>query len=97
MVFVDGENIVCRYQDMLNEGWTRHRDMKHRPDVYVWNPTAVGPITHTHELLSTTYFTSAVGSPEIITEIEFEMRGLSVRSATFQHPPVTVTPFVTRR
>ncbi|MFB3073548.1 MAG: hypothetical protein ACE1Z6_00015, partial [Candidatus Methylomirabilales bacterium] len=40
MVFVDGENLVCRFQEMLRRGYVPRDDLLfHEPDVAVWSPT----------------------------------------------------------
>lgn len=38
MVFVDGENLVFRYQAMLAAGKTPCKEVVHIPDVFVWHP-----------------------------------------------------------
>jgi len=39
MVFLDAENLVFRYQAMLQEGWLPNNDVVHIPDVLVWHPS----------------------------------------------------------
>ena len=41
MAFVDGENLVCRFQAMRDAGRIPHDDMLHIPDVVAWRPTTV--------------------------------------------------------
>lgn len=95
MVFIDGENVVCRYQDMIGAGRKPHADTKHRPDVYAWNSRAIEPVTYNHSLLSATYYTSAVAAHEEIAKINAELRALAVISQRAPLP-VTLTPFVNK-
>lgn len=37
--FVDGENLVLRYEDMLKDGATPKTDVIHIPGLLVWHPT----------------------------------------------------------
>ena len=41
MVFVDGENLVGRYQAMLDDGRAAGNGVEHRKDVYAWIPATV--------------------------------------------------------
>jgi len=75
MVFVDGENLVARYQAMLDSGRKPSHEVHHRPNVYVWSPGAVWPGMSV--VLRATYYTYAVGSEEIVLEIANEIRALT--------------------
>jgi hypothetical protein len=37
-LFVDGENLVMRYQAMVQNGKRPKRGVVHIPDVFVWHP-----------------------------------------------------------
>lgn len=42
MVFIDGENLVARYQAMIDEGWRAGRNGVIRErDIFVWEATSV--------------------------------------------------------
>ena len=43
MVFIDGENIVARYQAMLQSGRQSNDDVQYRKDVFAWVDRAVLP------------------------------------------------------
>lgn len=36
--YIDGENLVHRYQDMINKGSIPRKDVIHKPEFYVWHP-----------------------------------------------------------
>lgn len=38
LMFLDGENLVARFQDMVKQGKTPHDDVVHEQDRYVWHP-----------------------------------------------------------
>jgi uncharacterized LabA/DUF88 family protein len=62
--FVDGENLVCRYQDMLR-AYEPHANVIHEPDVYVWNPQIIQRRTP-QDIHRVIYYTSAVAADETI-------------------------------
>lgn len=58
-VFVDGENLVMRYQAMLAEGRKPRKGVVHIPDVFVWHP---GITTWScMDIQRVTYYTSSTG------------------------------------
>jgi uncharacterized LabA/DUF88 family protein len=75
MVFIDGENLVARYQGMLKDGRTPLPEVRHRKDVYTWSQGAVWPGMSV--VLRATYYTYAVGSDEVILEAANEIRTLT--------------------
>jgi uncharacterized LabA/DUF88 family protein len=68
MGFVDGENLVFRYQEMLEEG-RKPNAHRHIPDVFVWHPH-MGSLRN---LVRVNYYTSAVGTEEHINTIRDEI------------------------
>ena len=75
MVFVDGENLVARYQAMLKEGRTPSHEVWHRPDVYAWSHGSVWPGMCIVQ--RATYYTYAVGSDEIVLQVAEEIKALT--------------------
>jgi uncharacterized LabA/DUF88 family protein len=66
MVFVDGENLVMRYQAMLALGYESTDSVIHEPGFFVWHPKI-----STNTLLNIVrvlYYTSVVGDENKITE-----------------------------
>lgn len=98
MGFIDGENIVSRYQAMLAAGrQPSNATLYHRPDVYVWNRLALYYVNHGHETVSVTYYTSAVADHDEIETIEQELRVLDVAQQHRETLDVYLTPFVKKR
>jgi uncharacterized LabA/DUF88 family protein len=81
LAFVDGENLVCRYQAMLEAGRHPKPDVVHVKDSFVWHP---GMTTWTIiNLVRCAYYTSVVGDTNAVRALEskiagtvFESRGL---------------------
>jgi uncharacterized LabA/DUF88 family protein len=79
VALVDGENLVARYQDMLEKGsQPAPEGIQHRRDVFVWQPF----VTRWTEmdLRRVSYFTSFVGSDEVAESIEEEIGQTSYTS-----------------
>ena len=74
MVFIDGENLVLRYQAMLDEGRIPHDDISHEKDIYVWRPGTVNP--GLNQVIRATYYTYAFGDEKKIREINEQIKGL---------------------
>ena len=65
MIFIDGENLVMRYQAMLEQGYEPSDGIIHEPDYFVWHPKIS---TNTLlDLIRVLYYTSAVGDENKIT------------------------------
>ena len=64
MVFVDGENLVFRYQEMIKSGRKPRDLVSHEEDVFVWASACVKP--GYHQVTRATYYTYASGSQETI-------------------------------
>lgn len=98
MVFVDGENLVSRYQAMLDEGWSpRKEGVEHAKDVFVWEPTSV--FVGLNVVLRATYYTYVQGSTEATNDVEKKIKELYFINyrppgTNFGHLPSTLTPCV---
>jgi len=68
MAFVDGENLVCRYQDMLDGGRVPRAEVVHERDAFVWSPQIT--LWTEMDLLRVTYYTSLVGADERVAVVE---------------------------
>lgn len=74
MVFVDGENLVARYQAMLKNGQTPANGVRHRRDVYAWSPHAVWPGVHV--VGRATLYTYVTGNDKLLCEVTTEIQSL---------------------
>ncbi len=72
MVFIDGENLVMRYQAMLEKGFTPTLDVVHVRDTFVWHPKALRVLFF--DIVRTTYYTYVVGTDEYLKEISDEIK-----------------------
>ena len=62
LAFVDGENLVCRYQAMLDAGRIGRSDVTHIQDSFVWSPRVTR--WSDMDLLRVQYYTSVVGDDQ---------------------------------
>lgn len=82
MFFIDGENLVFRYQKMLEKGYEPLNAGIHKKDVYVWHSDIIRNIPR--DIVRVTYYTSAVGDEvkilsicKDIKKIEYNYKGPS--------------------
>jgi uncharacterized LabA/DUF88 family protein len=68
ITFVDGENIVFRYQSMRDAGWVpRTPELAHEPDCFLWLPAMS---THLKmNVVRVNYYTSVVGDDKRLAEV----------------------------
>ena len=77
MVFVDGENIVQRYQAMLDDGYKNRKDAKisHVKDIFVWSPH-LSVKTGLNQVIRANYYTYAFGDDNQVQKIRDEIKSL---------------------
>jgi uncharacterized LabA/DUF88 family protein len=93
MTFIDGENLVFRYQDTLKAGAIATSGVAHKPDVYIWHPniaTTVG--FHPQRIY---YYTSAVGDEDRITDIRTDISNMGYESTIGTYS--RIIPFVFKK
>lgn len=73
-MFVDGENLVARYQDMVKAGATPKNSIRHLKDVYVWSDEV--SLASGWLLNRISYYTVVVASADRIVELEKEIKGI---------------------
>jgi hypothetical protein len=96
MVFVDGENLVNRYQSMLQDGRESEDGVQHLPDTYVW-VSLLSPIDPSwHYVIRATYYTYAVGDDDAILKRSEEIASLRPVGLLGMHSitrfPLTIDP-----
>lgn len=98
MAFIDGENLVARYQAMVKDGRKPYEHIRFRRDVYAWLPGAIWPGLHV--ILRATYYTYCVGDRDAVDSVAEELRSLEFQqySVPGQNSPSrlirTLTPQV---
>lgn len=97
MVFVDGENLVFRYQDMLKRGFLpRDDDLVHEPDVYVWH-SSFTQLALQHEILRVTYYTYIVGDDRRVTSVRNALQQQRFAKHMASLLPTTLTPCIFKK
>ncbi len=96
MIFVDGENLVCRFQEMVKRGYVPRDDLYHEPDVAVWAPSFTHLAQH-HEILRVTYYTYVVGDEARVTSTREAIRALKFNKHRASLLPASVTPCVFKK
>ena len=96
MIFIDGENLVLRYQNSLKQGRVPNDGTFHIKDVAVWRTEFSNP-AQWHEILRVTYYTSAVGDEKRVAQVEDEIRRLKFFKHRASLLPDTVTPCVFKK
>lgn len=96
MVFIDGENLVFRYQEMVKRGFVPRDDMKHEADVFVW----IDGFTHLrqqHEIIRARYYTYVVGDDVRVTTVRNQLRSLQFSKHMASLLPNTLSPCVFKK
>lgn len=80
MFFIDGENLVFRYQKMIEKGYEPLNAGIHEENIYVWHNDIIRNMPR--DIVRVTYYTSAVGDEakilstcEDIKKIEYLYKG----------------------
>lgn len=74
MFFIDGENLLLRYQSMLEKGYEPSGSIIHEKDIFVWSKKLILP--EPRDILRVTYYTSVVGDEKKILSISNKIKEL---------------------
>ena len=66
MIFADGENLVMRYQEMINHGKKPKKDVLHVQDSFVWSPHVT--TWSCFNIVRVSYYTSVTGDENLMQE-----------------------------
>lgn len=96
MMFVDGENLVCRAQELMGrQKITLQAGSHYLKDVFVWMPTIrpTTPVTQPAQGLKleefsirSHYYASVVGSEQIVSKTREALRLLGFQPIVFKRP-----------
>jgi len=74
MFFIDGKNLVRRYQALKKEGKKPLKGIRHEPDAYVWHDAIIG--NRTSDILRVNYYTSVEGDADKADRVKDELRAI---------------------
>lgn len=90
MVFVDGENLVCRYQAMLGEARVPDDRVVHEEDTLVWLPHSVR--CDANVVVRATYYTYCTGADERVVAVNKQLKSCKFRQ--YGVPGVHLGPMI---
>jgi uncharacterized LabA/DUF88 family protein len=85
MVFVDGENLVHRYEAMLGDDRLERETTKRKKGIYVWNDI-MNIDQYGHLITRTSYYTSCTGDEDFIIGIKNDISAFYLEA--HQHSPL---------
>lgn len=95
MLFIDGENLTFRYEEMLKAGCVPLNATKHQPGVYAWDQSV--PIPMFHVVLRATYYTYAQGDETSVAGVCDRIRSLRFEQYAGCGLEDTLTPRVFKK
>lgn len=97
MVFVDGENLVFRYQEMLKAGYVPRDDaLAHERDTFVWH-SSFTHLAQNHEIIRATYYTYAVGDEPYVNTVRAQLKAQTFAKHLASFLPNSLTPCVVKK
>jgi uncharacterized LabA/DUF88 family protein len=81
MLFVDGENLVCRYQAMKETGYPPRAEVVHMRDEFVWADQLLADRLEPN-LIRVTYYTSTTGAEEHLDDLRKKIHETQYRRRT---------------
>lgn len=73
LIFVDGENLTLRYQEMVTQGRSSLPTNSHFSDAFIWNQSVLDE--HLWNLKRISYYTSVVGDDDKVRAVRNEIAG----------------------
>ena len=105
LIFVDGENLTFRYQEMIRDGKMPAPDNVHIPDCFIWNQKVLDD--NLWNLKRISYYTSVTGSDDKVRQVREQIAAVkfSCRTGTVSGPLSTgfttrtgqIVPFVKKK
>jgi uncharacterized LabA/DUF88 family protein len=75
MAFIDGENLVMRYQAMIEKKLKPSSGTKHEPDTFVWHPSSL--VIDSVDVIRISYYTYVVGDDSRLKDVHRTIRNLT--------------------
>lgn len=95
IAFVDGENLLWRYQALLKNGLVPKSGVVHNADSFVWCESVLEATAM--DLVRITYYTSAVGGQNVIEALEARIAAQSYQESTSALGFLQLVPRVFKR
>ncbi len=80
LIFVDGENLVFRYQQMLADGKIPRPDNIHINDCFIWNQSLLDD--NIWKLKRLAYYTSVVGDDKLVQDMREKIASTTFKCVT---------------
>ncbi|WP_445634419.1 NYN domain-containing protein [Nostoc sp. DSM 114161] len=88
MLFIDGENLVCRYQAMITQGSVPKQPEIHfhYKDVYIWTPLKnfIEELEYHNEIIRAYYYTSLVGDDRKLNSVFDNLKNIQILAGKAQ-------------
>jgi uncharacterized LabA/DUF88 family protein len=83
MLFIDGDNLLARFQSLLREGRTPLESVTHVPDRILWSVTDENvPLQFNFDIIRATYYVSVAGDGPALNEVSAALRKMPVCRST---------------
>ena len=82
IIFIDGENLACRYKEMLATGHVPRADNVWVEDSFIWNQRVLE--AHIWNIKRLSYYTSVVGDDPLVRKVREKIGGTSFKCNTDQ-------------
>lgn len=96
VIFVDGENVLSRYESMKKDGWTPSGDVVHSPRRYLWTPRLANRFKDS--ITRVNYYTAAVGCDETLEQLKVDISSqwFNIKEST-SSVPASLVPRVFKK
>lgn len=74
-IFVDGENLVIRFQKMIEVGWVPKREVSHEKDHFVWHRMTA--FYSNYQIVRVSYYTSTAGDQSNIDGLQDRIQAVN--------------------
>lgn len=95
MYFIDGENLVFRYQALLETGLTPDSRVAHERDAYVWSTNIWLP--GNHRVIRAYYYTSVTGDDTKVNRVTHAIKQLGLLLSVPEGNARTLYPVVFKK
>jgi len=88
MVFIDGENLVFRYESMIKDDAEPSTLIDYEPKTFVWRANSIKPELNT--ILRANYYTYVTGDDNKVNEIKTKIKNLNFHNYSTQYHNISV-------